>query len=92
MRNEYVLEQYRTFNFMFSGLFPQDFSILVTLRPEQSSTSILFGIYTSNGDDQLLVEIGDRIRLFYQDQDTSIEDGTTLEFKTSINDGKYVHG
>lgn len=61
---------------------------MATLRPDQGSNSVLFGLYSDTGEDQLLVEVGDTIKLFYQDEKGSPEEGNTLEFESAINDGK----
>lgn len=70
--------------------FPEDFSIMVTLRPDQGSSSVLFGLYSDSGEDQLLVEVGDTVRFFYQDQNGMPAENHTLEFGAAINDGKWV--
>lgn len=61
---------------------------MATLRPEQGSNSVLFGLYSDAGEDQLLVEVGDTVRFFYQDERGSPEEGNYLEFGAAINDGK----
>ena len=61
---------------------------MVTLRPDQGSNSVLFGLYSDAGEDQLLVEVGDTVRFFYQDEHGSPVRGNTLEFDAAINDGK----
>ena len=74
--------------FYFSDKFPEDFSILITLRPDQGSSSTLFGLYTDNGEDQLLLEVGNSIKFFYQDEKGKPVDGNKLVFRKRINDGK----
>lgn len=49
---------------------------------------MLFGLYSDAGDDQLLVEVGDTVKLFYQDEEGRPEGGNDLEFGVAINDGK----
>lgn len=61
---------------------------MTTLRPEQGSHSVLFGLYSINGEDQLLVEVGDKVRFFYQDERGYPKEGNYLEFETALNDGK----
>ena len=61
---------------------------MATLRPDQGSSSVLFGLYSDAGEDQLLVEVGDTVRFFYQDQNGIPAENYTLEFGAAINDGK----
>lgn len=61
---------------------------MATLRPDQGSSSVLFGLYSDAGDDQLLVEVGDTVKLFYQDEEGKPKGGNDLEFGVAINDGK----
>lgn len=46
--------------------FPIDFSIVSTFKPVPDSQSVLFSVYNDAGDEQLAVEIDDRIILVYQ--------------------------
>lgn len=71
-----------------SDHFPEDFSILTTLRLEQGTSSVLFGLYTDNGEDQLIIEVGSTVQLFYQDEEGKPEGGNTIVFEKSVNDGK----
>lgn len=61
---------------------------MATLRPEQGSNSVLFGLYSNDGEDQLLVEVGDTVRFFYQDESGPPDEDNYLEFGAAINDGK----
>lgn len=46
--------------------FPIDFSIVSTFKPVADSKSVLFSVYNDAGDEQLALEIDDRIILVYQ--------------------------
>ena len=46
--------------------FPIDFSIVSTFKPVPDSQSVLFSVYNDAGDEQLALEIDDRIILVYQ--------------------------
>lgn len=46
--------------------FPSDFSIISTFKPVPDSQSVLFSVYNDAGDEQLALEIDDRIILVYQ--------------------------
>lgn len=46
--------------------FPTDFSIISTFKPVPDSQSVLFSVYNDAGDEQLALEIDDRIILVYQ--------------------------
>lgn len=46
--------------------FPNDFSIVSTFKPVPDSQSVLFSVYNDAGDEQLALEIDDRIILVYQ--------------------------
>jgi hypothetical protein len=51
---------------LFPDGFPTDFSIIGTFKPIVDSRSVLISIYNDAGDEQLAVEINDRIILIYQ--------------------------
>uniref|UniRef100_A0A3B3Y5H9 Thrombospondin-like N-terminal domain-containing protein n=1 Tax=Poecilia mexicana TaxID=48701 RepID=A0A3B3Y5H9_9TELE len=50
------------------GVFPEDFSILTTLRPESGLQSFLLSIYNEQGVQQLGVEVGRSPAFLYEDQ------------------------
>lgn len=50
---------------LFPEGFPTDFSILSTFKPLPDSRSVLFSVYNDAGDEQLAIEIDDRIHLIY---------------------------
>ncbi|RXG69256.1 hypothetical protein Avbf_03680 [Armadillidium vulgare] len=75
---------------LFQDQFPEDFSIMSTIRLDQGTSSVLFGLYTDIGEDQMIIEVGDNVRLFYQDEEGKPEGGNTIIFSKSINDGNLV--
>lgn len=50
------------------GVFPEDFSILTTVRPESGLQSFLLSIYNEQGVQQLGVEVGRSPAFLYEDQ------------------------
>lgn len=67
--------------------FPIDFSIVSTFKPVPDSASVLFSVYNDAGDEQLALEIDDRIILVYS-SDNDATDGIRIAFDETINDGK----
>lgn len=51
---------------LFPEGFPTDFSILATFKPLADSRFILLSVYNDAGDEQLAIEVNDRIHLIYQ--------------------------
>lgn len=50
------------------GVFPEDFSILTTLRPKAGLQSFLLSVYSDQGVQQLGVEVGRSPVFLYEDQ------------------------
>uniref|UniRef100_A0A3Q2CAA8 Collagen, type XI, alpha 1a n=1 Tax=Cyprinodon variegatus TaxID=28743 RepID=A0A3Q2CAA8_CYPVA len=53
---------------LFPGVFPEDFSILTTVRPKSGLQSFLLSIYNEQGVQQLGVEVGRSPVFLYEDQ------------------------
>ena len=72
--------------------FPEDVSIVATLRPTQGVNSVLFAVYNDVGDEQLVITVGKTVSLLYQESE---DEGTKsapvqIDFSVRINDGKSV--
>ena len=72
--------------------FPEDLSIVATLRPAQGVNSVLFAVYNDAGDEQLVVSVGKTVSLHYHEGE---EEGTRhpplqVDFGVRMNDGKSV--
>ena len=67
--------------------FPRDFSILATFRAAQKSRSMLFTIYSSEGDEVLSLKVARRMRLTYQG-DQSEKERKKIKFGQNLADGK----
>ncbi|XDV27105.1 hypothetical protein PO909_030691, partial [Leuciscus waleckii] len=53
---------------LFPGVFPQDFSILMTIKPKAGTQSFLLSVYNEQGIQQLGVEVGRSPIFLYEDQ------------------------
>uniref|UniRef100_A0A671S2Q3 Laminin G domain-containing protein n=1 Tax=Sinocyclocheilus anshuiensis TaxID=1608454 RepID=A0A671S2Q3_9TELE len=53
---------------LFPGVFPQDFSILMTIKPKAGVQSFLLSVYNEQGIQQLGVEVGRAPVFLYEDQ------------------------
>ena len=89
MRRAWKIHLY--FFFRVEG-FPEDLSIVATLRPTQGVNSVLFAVYNDAGDEQLVVTVGKTVSLLYQESE---EEGAKsppiqIDFSVRINDGKSV--
>lgn len=73
------------------GVFPEDFSILTTLRAKPGLQSFLLSIYNEQGVQQLGVEVGRSPVFLYEDQNGKPAPEDYPLFKTfNLADGKYV--
>jgi hypothetical protein len=72
------------------GNFPQDFSLLMAVRPPKGSKTVLLTIYSDVGDEQISVTLGKQVELFYRDEDgRPVENKkATVKFNVTVNDGK----
>lgn len=72
--------------------FPDDLSIVATLRPAQGINSVLFAVYSDAGDEQLVVSVGKTVTLIYQEGDDEGNRSPPLQvdFGVRMNDGKSV--
>lgn len=70
--------------------FPEDLSIVATLRPAQGVDSVLFAVYNNDGDEQLVVTVGKTVVLNYFEGELSRSAPVQAEFQVAINDGKSV--
>ena len=76
----------------FSEGFPDDLSIVATLRPAQGVNSVLFAVYNDAGDEQLVVSVGKTVSITYQEGDDEGNRSPPLQvdFGVRMNDGKSV--
>lgn len=51
-----------------AGVFPEDFSILMTIKPKAGTQAFLLSVYNDKGLQQLGVEIGHTPIFLYEDQ------------------------
>lgn len=73
------------------GVFPEDFSILTTLRPKSGLQSFLLSIYNEQRVQQLGVEVGRSPVFLYEDQTGKPAPEDYPLFRTlNLADGKYV--
>lgn len=73
------------------GVFPEDFSILTTVRPKSGLQSFLLSIYNEQGVQQLGVEVGRSPVFLYEDQTGKPAPEDYPLFRTlNVADGKYV--
>ncbi|KAI1298172.1 Collagen alpha-1(V) chain [Halotydeus destructor] len=70
----------------FPDEFPEDFSILVAVKPDIGSEANLLTIYTSLGKEQLALRIGNNVSLSYRDGQGQ---GLTAVFGSKVNDGQW---
>ena len=70
--------------------FPEDLSIVATLRPAQGVDSVLFAVYNNDGDEQLVVTVGKTVVFNYFEGELSRSTPIQAEFPVAINDGKSV--
>ncbi len=74
---------------VFPDGFPTDFSILATFRALPRSKSMLFTIYSSEGDEVLALKVARRLRLTYQGGEGGGENNKRrLKFGFNLADGK----
>lgn len=74
---------------VFPNGFPEDFSILLTLRPKRSiHRAPLFTMYSSLDEKVLELSVGEEILLQYQDLNGSPLDDDVYTFETNIADDK----
>lgn len=80
------------FHPLFSGgVFPEDFSILTTVRPKSGLQSFLLSLYNEQGVQQLGVEVGRSPVFLYEDQTGKPAPEDYPLFPTlNLADGKYV--
>lgn len=73
------------------GVFPEDFSILTTVRPKSGLQSFLLSMYNEQGVQQLGVEVGRSPVFLYEDQTGKPAPEDYPLFRTlNLADGKYV--
>lgn len=73
------------------GVFPEDFSILTTVRPKSGLQSFLLSIYNEQGVQQLGVEVGRSPVFLYEDHTGKPAPEDYPLFRTlNLADGKYV--
>ncbi|EFX74469.1 hypothetical protein DAPPUDRAFT_57167, partial [Daphnia pulex] len=77
---------------VFQEGFPDDLSIVATLRPAQGINSVLFAVYNDAGDEQLVVSVGKTVSLTYQegDDEGNRSPPIQVDFGVRMNDGKSV--
>uniref|UniRef100_A0AAZ3SL46 Collagen, type XI, alpha 1a n=1 Tax=Oncorhynchus tshawytscha TaxID=74940 RepID=A0AAZ3SL46_ONCTS len=72
------------------GEFPEDFSILTTLRPKAGLQSFLLSVYSEQGVQQLGVEVGRSPVFLYEDQSgRPAPEGYPLFRSLNLADGKW---
>lgn len=73
------------------GVFPEDFSILTTVRPKSGLQSFLLSVYNEQGVQQLGVEVGRSPVFLYEDQSgRPTPEDYPLFRGLNLVDGKYV--
>lgn len=73
------------------GVFPEDFSILSTVRPKSGLQSFLLSVYNKQGVQQLGVEVGRSPVFLYEDQSgRPAPEDYPLFRGLNLVDGKYV--
>ncbi|KPP61987.1 hypothetical protein Z043_119862, partial [Scleropages formosus] len=73
-----------------TGIFPKDFSILMTIRPKAGIQSFLLSIYNKQGVQQLGVEVGRSPVFLYEDQHGKPTPEDYPLFRTlNLADGKW---
>ncbi|TRZ04437.1 hypothetical protein DNTS_016090 [Danionella cerebrum] len=74
------------------GVFPEDFSILMTIKPKPGTQSFLLSVYNEQGIQQLGVEVGRSPVFLYEDQHGKPAPEDYPLFRAiNIADGKQVH-
>lgn len=63
-----LMFNHNAFSVSSGGVFPQDFSILMTIKPKVGVQSFLLSIYNEQGIQQLGVEVGRSPVFLYEDQ------------------------
>uniref|UniRef100_A0A3Q2Y9V4 Collagen, type XI, alpha 1a n=1 Tax=Hippocampus comes TaxID=109280 RepID=A0A3Q2Y9V4_HIPCM len=75
---------------LFPGVFPEDFSILTTVRPKSGLQSFLLSIYNEQGVQQLGIEVGRSPVFLYEDQNGKPAPEDYPLFRTlNLADGKW---
>ncbi|KAJ8357144.1 hypothetical protein SKAU_G00199380, partial [Synaphobranchus kaupii] len=75
---------------LFPGVFPEDFSILMTIKPKAGIQSFLLSIYNEQGIQQLGVEVGRSPVFLYEDQHGKPAPEDYPLFRTvNLADGKW---
>ena len=75
---------------VFPNGFPTDFSLLAVLRVSQQLVRVpLFSIFSSEGEEVLILMVGAEIALFYQDTEGNPEEDSLISFGVGINDKKW---
>ena len=73
-------------------VFPEDFSILATVRPKKGSQSFLMSVYNEQGIQQLGLEVGRSPVFLYEDHTGKPGPEDYPLFRgVNLADGKYVH-
>ncbi|VEN60000.1 unnamed protein product [Callosobruchus maculatus] len=73
----------------FADVFPTDFSILAVARPTPGATYPLFTLYSRDGDEQLSINIGSDITLYYEDTEELPLENNLIPFGVAIDDGQW---
>lgn len=74
---------------VFPDEFPQDFSILLTIRPSRKLQRVaLFSIYSDQSEKVFALIVGQDVAIYYQDMPGN--EGHTNSFGVNIADDKYV--
>lgn len=86
--NDRILPTASTANFYPNG-FPRDFSILLTVKPAADTIkATVFTMYSDSGEEQIAVNIGDDVTLYYKDTDKEDVEGINVSFGANVNDGQ----
>lgn len=73
-------------------VFPEDFSILATVKPKKGSQSFLLSVYNEQGIQQLGLEVGRSPVFLYEDHTGKPSPEDYPLFRgVNLADGKYVH-
>lgn len=74
-----------------ADVFPEDFSILATVKPKKGSQSFLLSVYNEQGIQQLGVEVGRSPVFLYEDHTGKPSPEDYPLFRgLNLADGKYV--
>ncbi|CAI9622149.1 unnamed protein product, partial [Staurois parvus] len=72
------------------GVFPKDFSILLTVKPKKGLQSFILSIYNADGTQQLGIEVGRSPVFLYEDQNRLPSPENYPIFSTvNVADGKW---